>query len=252
LLGFTDSDCEPGEDWLEAIVAVFESEAVGLIGGCIEFRRAEHLSGRCVNFLMSSSLGGGGARNPQARMSMKYYPRTCNMAVRTAVARDAGGFPHCRYGEDIAFSHAVLQTGARVGYVPTLRVLHNERRSLAEVFREAWRKGDTRVRLARHHGLHELIHMLPGLFCLYLVIASLVVAVRPDLALIAAVPAALYGVVLAILVIQAGWTLRSPVAAFAVPVYVAAMHLGYGLGDWAAWIGSIGSIGSARSPASPD
>ncbi len=246
LLGFTDSDCEPAEDWLEAIVAAFESDEGALIGGCIEFRRAEHLSGRCVNFLMSSSLGGGGARNPRARMSMKYYPRTCNMAVRTAVARDAGGFPHRRYGEDIAFSHAVLQTGARIDYVPSLRVVHNERRSLAEVFRESWRKGDARVRLARHHGLHELIHALPGLFCLYLVIATLAIAVRPDLVLIASVPAALYGVVLAILAIQAGWTLRSPVAAVAVPMYAAAMHLGYGLGYWAAWIASI------RSPRSTD
>jgi hypothetical protein len=128
-------------------------------------------------------------------------------------------------------------------------VLHNEQRSLAEVFREAWRKGDARVRLARHHGLHELIHMLPGLFCLYLVIASLAVAIRPDLVLIASVPAALYGVVLAILAIQAGWTLRSPVATFAVPVYVAAMHLGYGMGYWAAW---IATIRSPRSPAAPD
>jgi hypothetical protein len=55
---------------------------------------------------------------------------------------------------------------------------------------------------ARHHGLHELIHMLPGLFCLYLVMASLALAIHPALALIASVPGALYGVVLAILAIQ--------------------------------------------------
>jgi hypothetical protein len=41
-LGFSDSDCEPAEDWLEAIVAAFESDVVALIGGCIEFPQAEH------------------------------------------------------------------------------------------------------------------------------------------------------------------------------------------------------------------
>ena len=90
-----------------------------------------------------------------------------------------------------------------------------------------------------------MIHALPGLFCLYLVIATLAVAIRPDLVLIASVPAALYGVVLAILVVQAGWSLRSPVAALAVPVYAAAMHLGYGQGYWAAWIATIRSTRSA-------
>jgi glycosyltransferase involved in cell wall biosynthesis len=246
LLGFTDSDCEPAENWLEEIVAAFESDAVALIGGYIEFRRADHLSGRCVNFLMSSSLGGGGARNPSARMHMKYYPRTCNMAVRTAVARGVGGFPLCWHGDDIAFSHAVLQTGAHLRYVPSLRVLHNERRSLIEVFREASCKGSARVRLARSHGMHELIHMLPGLLCLYVVVASVVVAARPEHAVIAAAPAAGYVLVLAVLAFQAGVSLRSLPAALAVPVYALTMHFGYGVGYWAGWTGLLRQAASGK------
>ena len=235
LLAFTDSDCEPAEDWLEQLVCAFRDPALGLAGGRIEFRAADHLSGRCLNFLMSSSFGGAGARDPEARLHMKYYPRTGNLAVRSELARGVGGFSQVAYGEDIGFSQRLLQSGARVMYVAGMRVLHNERRSLWQAFGDARGKGGARVRLARTQGMHELIHMAPAVLCLYLVIAALAVPLRPDLALPALAPGAAYCLILGILAIQGGASIGSLTAALCIPFYAVAMHLGYGLGYWTGW-----------------
>src|SRR6056297_1030679 len=108
IVAFTDSDCIPQEDWLAALIRPIEQGLAGMTGGYIDFRTADHRSGRCVNFLMSSMLGAGGARDPRSLVHMKYYPRAGNAAVLRDLAVAAGGFPGHNHGEDIEFSDRVL------------------------------------------------------------------------------------------------------------------------------------------------
>lgn len=251
IVALTDSDCLPTPAWLEEIVRPFADPAVGIVGGSIDYARAEHLSGQCINFLMSSTLGGAGARNPRSALHMKYYPRSGNLAVRRNLALVAGGFPHASHGEDLEFSHKVAQLGGRVEFAHLAGVVHNERRGVPAAAREAFKKGEARVRLATRHGMHELIHALPSLLWVYSALFCAVAMLRRDLAPWLAVPAYLYGAALAILAVQAAAKLRAVRAAAIVPVYAMVMHWGYGLGYLYAWSARLRPRLPGASGASP-
>ena len=243
-LAFTDSDCAPEPDWLARLLAAFDDPAVGIAGGAVTYRSCEFLSGRCTNYLMSSALGAAGARDPRSAIAMRYYPRTCNMAVRRALAEAAGGFPQARHGEDLEFSHRVVDLGVRARFVADAVVVHHERRSPLQVAAEAFRKGAARVRLARRHGLLELVHLVPALFCLYLAALLLAALIHLQAAAWAAIPLAVYGLMLAALGLHGAASVRSARAAPVIPLFALLMHLGYGLGYLRAWI-------SAAAPQPP-
>ena len=245
LVALTDSDCIPAPTWLDEIIRPLADASVGIVGGNIDYARAEHLSGQCTNFLMSSTLGAAGARNPRSAVHMKYYPRSGNLAVRRELALAAGGFPAASHGEDLEFSHKVMQLGGRAAFAERALVVHNERRGLRAVAREAFKKGEARVRLATRHGIHEVIHGLPALLCAYLALLSCTGACGWDLLPWLAIPGYLYGVTLGVLAIQGAIALRNARAGPLVPVYAVAMHLGYGLGYLYAGFGRVMEFASS-------
>jgi glycosyltransferase involved in cell wall biosynthesis len=230
IVAFTDSDCLPDREWLAELIRPIETSRASMTGGLIDFRTANHLSGRCVNFLMSSMLGAGGARDPRSVVHMKYYPRAGNAAVVRDVALAAGGFPGHNHGEDIEFSDRILQLGARIEFVPTAIIVHNEKRSMKQVALEAFRKGAARIRLARVRGVHEWVHTLPALLVIGLTVSVLIGLLFPALAKAAAIPAALYAVVLVLISLHGGLVLKEVRAVPLLPVYAALMHFGYGAG----------------------
>lgn len=248
LIVFTDSDCEPLSGWLPALLAEFQQPAVGLVGGAIDGKQSRFLSGQCINFLMSSSLGAGGARDPRALIRMKYYPRTGNMAVRTELARRAGGFPANAYGEDLAFSRRVELLGGSIRFCPSAVVVHHEKRSWWQAFLQATYKGAARVRLAFHYGQHEWLHAFPALLCIYvgLLPATLAFHEVPRMVLLA--PGMLYLSCLMLLGIQGALHLRRLVAVPAVISYAVALHIGYGLGYLAALVLMLLPGRAARIP----
>jgi prepilin-type N-terminal cleavage/methylation domain-containing protein len=246
IVALTDSDCEPEPHWLSSLVAPFEEPGVGLVGGQVGYHGAEHLSGRCVNYLMSSMLGSGGARDPRALVHMKYYPRAGNLAVRRELALAAGGFPLASHGEDLEFSHRIALQNAQVAFVPEAVVLHNESRSFVAIAQEAYRKGRARVRLARHCQMHELIHMLPAGLVLWIVVVLLITLLRPATALIAATPLALYALAILVLCVQGTISLGELRAAPLIPLYAVLMHLGYGVGYWFALLTVFNCRGNGR------
>lgn len=239
IVAFTDSDCVPDRDWLLALGLAFDDESVGLVGGRVDYREAEYLSARCVNFLMSSMLGAAGARDPRSPIHMEFYPRTGNLAVRRALAIAAGGFTDHPHGEDLEFSHRVRLQGPRVLFVPDSVVLHDEKRRPFAMLREAFLKGEARVRLARSCRMHQWIHALPAFLVVYLAAASTSAVLYPPALLWVASPGLLYLFVLMLLGIQGALALGEVQAGLAVPIYAAALHLAYGSGYIAARIGSI-------------
>ena len=249
IVAFTDSDCEPDENWLVELTEPFVDREVGIVGGLVDSLMAEHLSGRCVNFLMSSSLGAGGARDPRSVIRMSYYPRAGNMAVRRQLAISAGRFPRASHGEDLEFSGKIIHQGYRAEFASAARVLHNEKRSLREVLREAFRKGHARVRLARQCEMHELIHTIPALFCLYLAALPLgcwITREWPHARYFMLLPGVGYTVVLAVLSLQAAIAFRSVAVGVAVPLYTLLLHGGYGMGYIIGWLKLIFVRSAAR------
>ncbi len=241
VVAFTDSDCVPDPDWLRLLDRAFADPAIDLVGGAVSFQRAEHISGRCINFLNTTSLGGAGATDPRTVLSMDYYPRAMNLAVRRDLALVAGGFPAYRHGEDLEFTHRIrtVLPFAAPRFIPEASVLHDERRSLSETVVEQFRRGVARIRLRRDHGLHEPVHAAPAVLVVTLIISAALLALRSPLVVVAAIPPAAYGAMLAIVAFQGAICLRDPRALVAVPAYAVAVHMGYGLGYLTAALGLV-------------
>ncbi|MCA9123933.1 MAG: glycosyltransferase [Planctomycetaceae bacterium] len=230
IVAFTDSDCIPEPEWLSELIGPIETSSVGMTGGLVDFRTADHLSGRCVNYLMSSMLGAGGARDPRAALHMRYYPRAGNTAVRRELACAAGGFSGQRHGEDIEFSNRILQMRTKIEFVPTAVVVHNEKKNSRQVAMEAFQKGTARIRLAREQGVHELIHTLPALLVVGLTASALTGLFLPAFSKIAGIPTVLYAIVLALIGLHGGFLLKDVRALLLLPFYASLMHIGYGAG----------------------
>lgn len=235
LIAFTDSDCEVSENWLQALVKTFRDPAVGIAGGPVRPHHASPLVAQCANWIMSS-VWGGGARDPRACVSMNYYPRAANMAVRTSLALDGGGFPETRHGEDVGFSHRIVMQGARTAFAEDAVVYHNEHKSLASLFFEAAHKGRARVALWRSCGAMEAIHVIPALFVLYLLAWLLLAIIWPSMAFYVALPAIAYAGILILIGFQSIGHIGRIEAFFAAPCCAAVLHVGYGLGLLTPWI----------------
>lgn len=235
IVAFTDSDCVPDPGWVEALVRGFQDPKVGIVGGRVSPRRSGAITGRCVNFLMSSSLGAAGARDPRGPVRMRYLPRTCNMAVRRELAT-AVGFPADRHGEDLAFSGRVLDQGCEVRFLPEAVVEHDERRTLIQAAVEAYFKGRARARLARRAGMLQAVHVLPSCLVVYPLIAAAVCMIWPPLLGLMMVPLCGYIALLAALAVQAALSLKEARGTLYAPVFTMALHFGYGVGYLAEWV----------------
>jgi glycosyltransferase involved in cell wall biosynthesis len=237
ILAITDSDCLPHTSWLSSIATVFENTSVGLIGGSVGYGESVYLSGKCVNFLMSSSIGAAGARNPQCILKMNFYPRTCNLAVRKHLAIAAGGFPGTRYGEDLEFSHKIQSLGVQCLYCPHVKVDHNEKRTLFECFWGAFNKGIARVYLKKRFGLHQAVHAMPCVLVVGLVVSLALVPLSAWFL----VPLVSYMAFTGVVGVQGAFSIRHPLSFLVVPLYCVIMHMGYGVGYLTAVVG-LGSM----------
>ncbi|MGH7136032.1 MAG: glycosyltransferase [Pirellulales bacterium] len=229
IVALTDSDCVPSPEWLDEIVTPFDDPTIGIVGGHVDHRAADTLSGRCVNYLMSSVMGGG-ARDPRCMLGMEYYPRAGNMAVLRSLAIAAGGFPPVAYGEDVEFSHRVIALGFRQAFAPSAVVLHNESRCLFGAGREAYCKGQARVRMARSAGLHEKIHAVPAFFTIYVAIAAAGAVCIPRLLPYLLAPLCVYLLLSIAVGVRAAVVTGDARIAPALVFYAFVMHIGYGLG----------------------
>jgi GT2 family glycosyltransferase len=235
IVAFTDSDCIPDERWLQALSDALQSPSVGLVGGRIDHRRGEFLVGRCLNFLMSSTLGAAGARDPRGLIHMQFLPRAGNLAVRRSLAEAVNGFSGTPYGEDIEFSDRVRELGTDIGFVPQAVVSHNDQSALAQVVCEAFQKGKARVRLTRHRRMHELVHAAPAGLLLYSLMAVALGLLCPSYAASIAIPGVVYLLLIGVLAIQGTCALQDGRAILIVPLCAVALHFGYGAGYLKAW-----------------
>lgn len=236
ILAFTDSDCIPSQTWLNKLDAAFDRADLALVGGAIDYKHAKYLSGRCINYLTSTSLGGAGATDPRSILSMKYYPRTMNLAVRRSLALVVGGFSMHSRGEDLEFTHRFcsLIKGSKAVFVPNAVVVHNEQRSVSHSFVEQARRGSARIRLWCDYGLHEPVHTLPAALVISLLAIGVAEALVPKMVLTVALPLGLYCVSLVALAVHGAVALRDVRALYAIPAYAVSIHLGYGVGYLAA------------------
>jgi len=231
-LVFTDDDCVVQADWLRRLLAAFDTDEVGVVGGPDRAPPDAPFFGKCVDYLLTSFVGSGGLRRGDGLRVGRYYPRGCNMAVRREVIAQIGLFDESLGpGEEIELAHRAVRAGYRIRFAPQALVWHARSRDLRSLLRKIFDIGYARVVLARkHRGLLQLGHMIPFLGIVAAVAgAAMSFMVVGDLAWLAFL-IGLYGLSLAIASVQAlGW-MKDVRALLVMPILIPLHHAAHGLG----------------------
>ena len=147
ILLFTDADCVPVRNWIEAMVAPFvDPEIVGAKG--VYRTRQNELVARFVQLEYEDKCG---------RMRLEPYIDfidTYSAAYRKAVFQKNGGFDPAfpqASGEDIDFSWRLSRKGYKMVFAPDAVVYHRHVASVLDYVRRKYYVGYWRVLMYRHH-----------------------------------------------------------------------------------------------------
>ena len=180
LILFIDSDCEADPLWMETIYDRFIQEGFDACGGPDSARSDFTPFQKAIDFSMTSFLTTGGMRGHSRKMLAKFYPRSHNMGMTRQLVNKVGGFGNLRHGQDIELSHRILQSGAKVRFIPEAIVYHRRRSSLKSFFRQTFNWGVARINLYKiDKALLEPVHFLPsfGLITVITVIIGSILSV---------------------------------------------------------------------------
>ena len=171
-----DSDVVLPPGYLEAVDKELAATPCDAFGGPDRAHASFTPMQKAINYAMTSFFTTGGIRGGKKKMD-RFYPRSFNMGVRTAVYRALGGFSEMRFGEDIDFSTRIFKQGYSCRLFPEAWVWHKRRTDLRKFFRQVHNSGIARINLTkRHPGTLKAVHLLPALFtagCALLIAGSL-------------------------------------------------------------------------------
>ncbi|RMI20100.1 MAG: glycosyltransferase [Calditrichaeota bacterium] len=234
---FIDSDCTVSPRWLEAIDRAIREEQADAFGGPDSCREDFPPLLKAINYSMTSFITTGGIRGHKRTRLGKFYPRSFNMGLSRAVYEKIGGFGNLRHGQDIEYSHRILQSGARVVHVPGAVVYHKRRTSLKKFFRQVFNWGVARINLyCIDRGMLEPVHALPALATLGLILLVGGSLFLPGLRPVLAAVLLGGGAVLAGSAIHAALQYRHWRMLYLVPLVMPIQILGYGLGFLIAFV----------------
>jgi len=155
LIVFTDDDCYPAEDFIEAVTQCFQDAGVGFVGGRILLFDPADLPITIQPLNQAVALSAGTYMQPG-------LIHGANFAFRREVLDRIGGFdPQLGAGtrlmgaEDADILQRALSAGFRGLYSPAPLVLHHHRRQIAE---------DER-RILRAYSISRGAYFLKGLMC---------------------------------------------------------------------------------------
>lgn len=137
LLAFIDSDCVAEPGWIAGIVEYFRAHPeTSVIGGDVRIQRAD--PARPTMIEAYESIYG---YRMKLYIERDLYAATCNMAVRRDTFWRVGGFAGISIAEDVDWGQRATGLGAKLDYVPDMRVATPARAT----FRELARKWDRHI-----------------------------------------------------------------------------------------------------------
>jgi glycosyltransferase involved in cell wall biosynthesis len=139
VLAFTDADCIPGEDWIEAGVSAMTRGDAPLVAGRIDVFPERELAPNAIE-LYEMTYAFAPSHHAQVGIAA-----TANLFTRRKVMDEVGGFdPALKSFGDVAWTARAVSAGYEVEYCDSARVRHPARRTL----------GELRQRYARFAGGH--------------------------------------------------------------------------------------------------
>jgi GT2 family glycosyltransferase len=172
-----DSDCiATDQNWINELVVNLEKD-VGSVGGPNIVYPKDNFLSRGIGILLSSFLGGLGARNTSSYKEKKEVTHNppCNSIVPKSIFEETGGFDSSfKVAEDLDFDYRLKELGYRLIYSPNAKVYHNRRSSLKKFIKQMYQYGYWRCKVGKKHPrLIGKIHYLPLLFLFLFVILPL-------------------------------------------------------------------------------
>ena len=162
---FIDSDCIAPPNWLAEIRKAFDRDpSIDAFGGRDDASGDFSPLQKAINYAMTSFLTTGGLRGGRKKRLAKFYPRSFNMGVRREIIPKTGGFGHFKRAHDIELSHRIIQSGAKVVYLPEAVVFHKRRTSLKTFFIQIFNWGFARINLYKIDSkMLEPLHFAPAI-----------------------------------------------------------------------------------------
>lgn len=144
VFAFTDDDCAPAPEWLQAMVGTLAEDPVSLVGGRTINALPENLYSAASQTLIDYLYAYYNTDQARAR-----FFTSNNIALRSELYRQAGGFLEdwpCLPAEDRELCDRLRHQRARLVYCPEAVVLHRHDLNL----RTFWRQHFSYGRGARH------------------------------------------------------------------------------------------------------
>lgn len=165
---FIDSDVTMPANWLNNIAQAVEEQNADAFGGPDTFHASFSPLLKAINYSMTSFLTTGGLRGKKGKKLAKFYPRSFNMGISKKLWQKIGGFSALRHGQDIEFSHRIINSGAKVLFVDNAPVFHKRRTSLKRFFKQVFNWGVARINLYKiDSGMLEILHAAPAFVTLF-------------------------------------------------------------------------------------
>ena len=82
-------------------------------------------------------------------MISKFYPRTHNMGIKREIYENIGGFGELLHGQDIEYSHRIMQSGAKVIFLREALVYHRRRSTMMQFSKQTFNWGVARINLVK-------------------------------------------------------------------------------------------------------
>jgi len=141
VVAFTDADCVVDSGWLTPLVAALDDPAVGIAGGRIHALRP------CTRI---AELGELIHDHASAMASRPPYAITMSWASPRALLERVGGFdPSLLRCQDVDLAYRIVETGARLAFVPDSIVYHRNRATVRAMLTEGYLHGRGSVALRR-------------------------------------------------------------------------------------------------------
>jgi glycosyltransferase involved in cell wall biosynthesis len=228
---FIDSDCTVPPTWLAEIDRALQESQADAFGGPDTYAENFPALLKAINYTMTSFITTGGLRGKKGKKLAKFYPRSFNMGLSRSLQEKIGGFGSLRHGQDIEFSHRIIQSGAKVIFIATAPVFHKRRTNIRRFYKQVFNWGVARINLYMiDRRMLEPLHTLPaavtGLALIIIILAFFTEPARAML-VIGLVIAAL---ILLVSMIDALRLYRQIKPALLLPLIMPAQIFGYGLG----------------------
>lgn len=119
---------------------------------------------KAISYSMTSPFTTGGIRGNKKHVG-QFHPRSFNMGISAKVWQETQGYKLSRRSEDIEFSIRMINSGYKVGLIPSAYVYHKRRTSIPQFYKQIVGFGKGRIDINQlYPGELKLVHALPSMF----------------------------------------------------------------------------------------